>query len=83
MINQLFTIGDVIITFDRPTHEEEFIFASVSNPKEISRFFNNMLDTMYQEETKKQLWYKNKNHEYTFVDKTMNPFPYTNRLLYG
>jgi len=35
ILNEILDKGDVIVTFDRPTHEEEFIFTNVKNPKEI------------------------------------------------
>ena len=41
VINEFLDIGDVIVTFDRPTHQEEFVFASVSDPKGIETDLEN------------------------------------------
>lgn len=44
IINKLLDIGNVIITFDRPTHEEEFIFSNIKNPKSVGFLLCNALD---------------------------------------
>lgn len=41
VINEFLDIGDVIVTFDRPTHQEEFIFESVPDPKKIETHLEN------------------------------------------
>jgi hypothetical protein len=45
MLNELLDIGDVIVTFDRPTHQEEFIFNDVEDPKAIEVHLENALCT--------------------------------------
>lgn len=43
IIHELLDIGDVIITFDRPTHQEEFVLADMSDPKKIESNLENAL----------------------------------------
>ena len=43
IIHELLDIGDVIITFDRPTHQEEFALADMSDPKRIESNLENAL----------------------------------------
>lgn len=55
IINQLLRIGDVIVTFDRPTqHRDSFVFNNVSNANSIREIL-----TDYFSESKKELntWY--------------------------
>ena len=40
-INEFLDIGDVIVTFDRPTHQEEFVFENVPDPKKIETHLEN------------------------------------------
>ena len=42
IFNELFNIGDVVITFDRPTHEEEFTLHDVKNPGRTEAFLEKM-----------------------------------------
>lgn len=46
IVNDFLDIGNVIITFDRPTHQEEFIFESVKDPRDIEKYLQ---ETMCQE----------------------------------
>ena len=48
VINDLLNIGHVMITFDRPTHQEEFTFAYVKNPRNIEKFLQNTLSQYSQ-----------------------------------
>lgn len=43
IVNEFLDIGDVIITFDRPTHQEEFVFTDVEDPKRIETHLENAL----------------------------------------
>lgn len=43
IMHELLDIGDVIITFDRPTHQEEFVLADMSDPKKIESNLENAL----------------------------------------
>lgn len=43
IIHELLDLGDVIITFDRPTHQEEFVLSDMSDPKKIEAKLENAL----------------------------------------
>lgn len=58
-IHELFDIGDIAVTFDRPTHQEEFIFNDIKNPREMGIFLMNTLDFVMKEASG-QVWYKQK-----------------------
>lgn len=68
-IHELLDIGDVIITFDRPTHQEEFILADMSDPKKMEANLENALcpmqesDTISQVETKQANWFNKARQE--------------------
>lgn len=67
ILNQLIEMGDINITFDRPTHQEEFVFQNIKNPKEVSNLLFIALDPHLQ--TKDQaVWYKDKTKDYKFTD---------------
>jgi hypothetical protein len=61
LLNDLLDIGDVVITFDRPTHQEEFRFTHVHDPKKIENYLQNMLSTSqtYNEKyyPSESIWY--------------------------
>lgn len=44
IINKLLDIGNVVVTFDRPTHEEEFTFSNIENPKSLGFLLCDALD---------------------------------------
>lgn len=46
ILNELVDMGDIVITFDRPTHEEEFILTDIQNPRKIAVLLNNMFSTL-------------------------------------
>ncbi len=45
-IQELLDIGDVVIVFDRPSHEETFIFQNVKNPRETGIFIADALESI-------------------------------------
>jgi len=42
-IHELIGIGDIVVTFDRPTHQEEFVFNDIPQPKIIEKFLTRRL----------------------------------------
>jgi len=55
IINQLFRIGDVVVTFDRPTHHRDsFIFSNVSNANSIREILTDYFSENRKETT---TWY--------------------------
>jgi len=65
LINHILDMGNVIITFDRPTHQEEFCIMNIKDPKSIGFLLADVLDMNKAEldlmET--PIWYKTKNKE--------------------
>lgn len=43
IVNELLDIGDVVITFDRPTQREEFVFEGIKDPKRIETQLENTM----------------------------------------
>src|SRR3990167_3005029 len=43
LLNEMLDVGDITMTFDRPTHREEFVFTSVKDPKEVERYLESTL----------------------------------------
>lgn len=62
-INGLINIGDIIITFDRPTHQTEFILHDIKNPRKIGTILGNMLNTP---NAVTPSWYDQSNRQYPF-----------------
>lgn len=74
-VSELLNIGNVEITFDRPTHQEEFVMKSVHSPRKISDYLTSELhrkpDLLSQ-----QLWYKDRHkNKFQFIERDM---PYGN-----
>lgn len=65
-INQLFNIGNVMITFDRPTHQTEFCLMNIKNPKAVGFLFAEVLDFKKTDEMDNPVWFKTKKPEYPF-----------------
>lgn len=64
IINELLDMGDVIVTFDRPTHEEEFIFSNIKNPKSVGFLLCDCLDVSRSNVNIKEptvVWFRPKN----------------------
>jgi hypothetical protein len=53
IMHELLDIGDVIITFDRPTRIEEFVLSDIGDPKTIEAKLENVLYPVTEEETGK------------------------------
>lgn len=58
-ISELIDIGNVIMTFDRPTHQEAFVFADIQNPRKIRSFLSaNLASSKTNNMRILPLWYK-------------------------
>jgi membrane-associated HD superfamily phosphohydrolase len=59
-LNELMDMGDVVLTFDRPTHQEEFIFKDVSKCYKLGVFLTRkLLDRSTERQNNVQpIWYK-------------------------
>lgn len=69
IIGEIVDKGDVIVTFDRPTHEEEFIISDINKPEALGMFLGDMLTTLHPT-AQIPHWFgqKNGNTTYNFID---------------
>src|SRR3989338_7093289 len=66
IINQLLDMGNVIVTFDRPTHQEEFRLMNIKDPREIGFLMSDALDIEKPDMIDTPIWYKSKNEGHRF-----------------
>lgn len=62
-LNDIFDIGYVIVTFDRPTHKEEFVFDYMESPRKIEAYLEGALcsSNFQNADNQKNLYSKDKN----------------------
>lgn len=72
ILNELIDIGDVIITFDRPTHQEEFVLSQISNAPQTGMFLGTILEesSSAKQEIVQNSWFKQKDEKkpYRFTE---------------
>jgi hypothetical protein len=56
--NELLEMGDVVITFDRPTHEEEFILKDIYKPDNIEKFLTRRLMDHQTKDSLSPMWFR-------------------------
>lgn len=54
-MQQLFNVGDVIIYFDRPSHDRTFTLSNIKSPKNVGVFLSDALETIMHNEP---IWFK-------------------------
>lgn len=64
--HELIDMGDLTITFDRPTHQEEFMLQNIKNCDDIGKFLTQKLMDKKREMAGETLWFRSKN---TFIPK--------------
>lgn len=58
IMNELVDVGDIIITFDRPTHQEEFVLTAIKNPRKVAMLLSDMFSNLQTNPTTAQpVWY--------------------------
>jgi hypothetical protein len=57
-LNELLEMGDVVITFDRPTHEEEFILKDIHKPDKIETFLTRRLMDHQAKDSLSPMWFR-------------------------
>lgn len=57
-VHELVDMGDVVITFDRPTHEEEFIFKDINKPDKIEKFLTKTLMDHQTKDALYPMWFR-------------------------
>lgn len=70
MLNELIDRGDVVVTFDRPTHQEEFTFSQIKDPKKIGMLLGNAFHSSMQVNNSPSFWYEDRNQpgKYRFIE---------------
>ena len=63
-LNELLDIGDVIVTFDRPTHQEEFILRDVKHGNAIDRFLTQKLIDHQPTTMTQPIWFRRPQHAF-------------------
>ncbi|OGK19447.1 hypothetical protein A3G67_00605 [Candidatus Roizmanbacteria bacterium RIFCSPLOWO2_12_FULL_40_12] len=59
-INELLDMGDVIIAFDRPSHEETFVIANIKDPSTTGILLANTVKLMMESAP---IWFQPRTHE--------------------
>lgn len=57
-LNELIDLGDILITFDRPTHQEEFILKDIQGSHKLARFLTQQLMDGKQSDLTHPIWFK-------------------------
>jgi hypothetical protein len=71
-IHGLMDVGDIIITFDRPTHQQEFILHDISSPRKIGTLLGEMLNTpKLPIHASQSTWQMDRHSRYSFIDELM------------
>lgn len=60
ILNELIDMGDITITFDRPTHQEEFVFTDIQDPKGMGIFLGDTLIDSVRQNMPTTVWYRPK-----------------------
>lgn len=67
MLSEILNIGNVMLTFDRPTHEETFTIKRIKGPRKIAMHLGDSFEAKYEN----RIWYKDKNNKkysYRFIE---------------
>ncbi|MBI4080233.1 MAG: hypothetical protein HY430_00500 [Candidatus Levybacteria bacterium] len=72
-IAELFDIGTITVTFDRPTHQEEFVLANIPSPETMGIYLGDALDV--KKFDMPRVWHK--------TDNPSKPFRFTEEIFPG
>lgn len=67
MLSEVLNIGNVMLTFDRPTHEETFTIKKIREPRRVAMHLGDSFESQYEN----RVWYKTKEKKkfsYRFID---------------
>lgn len=68
LLNEILDMGTITITFDRPTHQEEFSLTNIGNPRKIGMQLSNMFITEQKQTYQPARWYKDeKSNKFKFA----------------
>lgn len=62
MFHELFDLGDVYIEFDRPSHEQQFIFDNISYPNVVGSILSKELQSIMQESP---VWFQPRHNNFS------------------
>ncbi|MCL5432494.1 MAG: hypothetical protein M1524_00050 [Patescibacteria group bacterium] len=65
VIREVLNMGDVVFTFDRPTHQEEIILTDIKNPREIGIFLGDVLSSTIRQSSS-TTWHQSKDNPNKF-----------------
>lgn len=65
LCNELFNMGTITITFDRPTHQEAFILQNIPEPEKVGIFLGNKFNGL-KYDASSTVWYKTNSPEQPF-----------------
>lgn len=75
ILNEMFDIGTITLTFDRPTHREEFMLEDIKRPHQIGNYLSRVLESIEYGESN-VYWYKSKTEPGKFrFTEDINPRP--------
>ncbi len=60
-IQQLLDIGDIGVTFDRPTHQQEFMIRNIQHYQKVGAILRDELITNHDREGEKSRWFRQPN----------------------
>lgn len=66
-LNEIIDMGDILITFDRPTHQEEFVLKDVQKSHELATYLTQQLmDGVPNQVIQQTIWFKQHKPETTY-----------------
>lgn len=68
IISELLDIGNVAITFDRPTHQEVFMLKNVRSPRKIATVLSSELNKTHGQQNQNTIWYRDHENKYKYIE---------------
>lgn len=60
-VHELMDVGDVVITFDRPTHQEEFVLKDIHKPDKVEKFLTRSFMDHETKDSLSPMWFRERN----------------------
>lgn len=60
ILNHILDKGNIEITFDRPTHQEEFVISDIKDPIIVGKLLLESLNSIHYAQEREKFWYKNR-----------------------
>ncbi|MDP3987876.1 MAG: hypothetical protein Q8P80_01890 [Candidatus Levybacteria bacterium] len=68
ILSEFIDMGDVVITFDRPTHQEEFVFYNIKDPRGTGIFLGDSLHST-EKNVSLPIWYREREkNKFRFIE---------------